>query len=229
MLRQKLDSLVSQCEQFNANVSDLATFYLAADAGAKLISNTRIPEGYSLEMRMSSDFPLVATTVRKQDDVLALCGRGDYERLNAYQAVVALCSLFEVFIVGVGETLHVQPSRCISITSWRRGNAPIDIRSPTLCMLRSIHEAFDIDSPLNGDTAICWIYHFIQLRNIVVHDGGRLEEAKRSRLVSSWSARPTGQHLVINGDHIDDMVHFLLSHVRSFLFQARKRCLESPA
>lgn len=221
MLRQNLESIISQCEQFNANVSDLATFYLAAHAGAKIISSTELPEDYSLEMRMSSDFPLVATTVRQEQDVLALCERGDYDRLNSYQAVVALCSLFEVFVLGVGETLHVRPSRSISVTSWRRGNAPIEIRSPTLCMLRSIHEACDIDSQLNGDTAICWIYHFFQLRNIVVHEGGRLDEAKRSTLVQSWAQHPVGERLVINGNHLDDMIHFLMSHVRSFLFQVR--------
>ncbi|RYF47025.1 hypothetical protein [Xanthomonas arboricola] len=224
MLRKNLDSLVSQCEQFKANVADLATFYLAAGAGAKLIANTEMPDGYSLEMRMSGDFPLVATTIRQGDDVLALYERGEYDRLNSYQAIVAICSLFEVFVAGVGDTLDMQASRCISITSWRRGNVPVDIRNQTLCMVRSIHEAFDINSPLNGDTAICWIYHFIQLRNIVVHGGGWLDETKRSRLISSWSMHPTDQRLVINGNHLDDMVHFLLSHVRSFLFQAKKTC-----
>ncbi len=224
MLRQNLNSLEFQCEQFMRNVSDLATFYLAADAGAKLIANTELPEGYSLEMRMSNDFSLVATTIRQSEDVLALHKRGGYERLNSYQAVVALCSFFEVFMAGIGETLDVRASKCISIVSWRRSSVPVEIRNQTLCLVRAIHDAFDIDSQLNQDLAICWIYHFIQIRNIVVHDGGLLDEAKRARLVSTWSTHPTDQRLVINGNHIDDMVHFLLSHVRAFLFQVKKKC-----
>lgn len=224
MLRQNLNSIESQCEQFLKNLSDLATFYLAADAGAKLIASTELPDGYSLEMRMSSDFPLAATTIRQSDDVVALYKRGDYERLNSYQAVVALCSLFEVFMEGVGETLDVRAGRRIFIVSWRRGRVPVEVRNQTLCLVRAIHETFAIDSQLNQDSAICWIYHFIQLRNIVVHEGGRMDEEKRARLVSAWSKHPTGQRLVINGNHIDDMVHFLHSHVRAFLFQAKKTC-----
>ena len=84
VLRQNLESVLAQCEQFNANVSDLATFYLAAHAGAQIISRTELPEGDSLEMRMSSDFPHVVTTVRKDDDELALFERGHYARINSY-------------------------------------------------------------------------------------------------------------------------------------------------
>lgn len=224
MLSQNLSAIESQCEQFVQNISDLATFYLAADASAKLIANTKLPSGYALEMRMSNDFPSVATTVRQGDDVLALYHRGDYERLNAYQATVSLCSLFEVFVARVGETLGVSARKSISIGSWRRKGSPVEIRNQTLCLVRSIHEEFDIDSQLNEDEALCWIYNFFLLRNIVVHEGGILDAQKRSRLVAGWAHHPLDQHLKISGNHIDDMVHYLRSHARAFLYQSRKRC-----
>lgn len=224
MLSQNLSAIESQCEQFFQNILDLATFYLAAGASAKLIANTELPSGYALEMRMSDDYPSVATTIRQGDDVLALYHRGEYERLNAYQATVALCSLFEVFTARLGETLGVRARRSVSIVSSRRSGGPVEIRNQTLCLVRSIHEAFDIDSQLNKDEALCWIYNFFLLRNIVVHEGGILDAQKRSRLVARWARHPLDQHLEISGNHIDDMVHYLRSHVRAFLYQSRRKC-----
>ncbi len=222
MRQYDLSVIEKQCEQFLMNLSDLATFYLAAGASGKLIASLELPEGYELEMRMSNDFPLVATTVRQAKDVTELHQRGEYERLNAYQAMVALCSLFEVFIAKLGDSLGARAGNSIRIVSGRRKGIPIEIRNQTLCLVRAIHEKHGIDSQLNGDTAICWIYNFFLLRNIVVHEGGRLSANKRERLVAKWAQHPLDQRLVVNGNHIDDMVHYLRSHVSSFLYQCRR-------
>ncbi len=38
------------------NTADLAAFYLAASASAKLITKLELPAGYSVELRMSDNF-----------------------------------------------------------------------------------------------------------------------------------------------------------------------------
>lgn len=226
MLSEYLDLIESECEQFKQNIKDISTFYLAAGLSAKLLAAIELPNGDALEMHMSYDFPLEATTIRDAEDVIALYRQGDYERLNAYQSVISLCSMFEFLVTELAEILSVsdRARRSISITSWRRQKLPIKIKNKTLCLVRAIHEAYEIDSQLNEDVSICWIYNFFLLRNIVVHEGGVLKEQKRNRLVTQWAKHPLDQQLFISGNHIDDMVHFLTSHVDAFVYQSRKKC-----
>lgn len=223
MLRQHLETIDAHCERFKRNINDISTFYLAAGSSASLLASIELPGGVDWEMHMSDDFPRAATTIRSAEDVISLYRQGAYERLNSYQAVIGICSIFEVLIDALTKKLEVRKAKSISITSWRRESSPVKLENPTLCRVRAIHETFGIESQLGEDIALCWIYNFILLRNVVVHEGGVLKENVRRRLVSKWSNCPLEEHLAIGGNDIDDMVHFLKSHVAAFVFQAHRK------
>lgn len=176
---------------------------------------------------MSDNFPKEATTTRNAEEVLTLYRQGTYERLNSYQTVIGLCSMFEVFVASLAEMLDICGKDSISIVSWRRGRHPLKIKNKTLCLVRAIHEALGIESQLGEDSALCWIYNFILLRNVVVHEGGVLKKEVRERLVAKWSKHPVDKHLSISGNDIDDMVCFLKSHIAAFAYQTHKKC-EGP-
>ena len=127
--------------------------------------------------------------------------------------------MFEFFVASLAEMLVICGKDSISIVSTRRAMHPIKVSNKTLRLVRAIHEALGIESQLGEDSTLCWIYNFILLRNIIVHEGGILKNEKRERLVAQWSKHPVDKHLSIVGNDIDDMVFFLKSHISAFAHQ----------
>lgn len=227
MLGQYLSEIEKACTQFKKNIDDISTLYLASEASAKLLATIQLPDNLDWEMRMSDNFHRSATTIRNTDDVLHLLSSGEYERLNAYQAVVSICSVFEEWAQSVSQLISAKKLKCVTIVSWRRKNKAISIENKTLCAISAVHKKFNLDSQLCKDEALCWIYNFFLIRNTVVHQGGILTENVHRRLVGTWSRKPIGQKLTILGNDIDDMVHFMKSNVGSFIYEVRKQCGES--
>ncbi|MHB1494561.1 MAG: hypothetical protein ACYCUY_03835 [Acidithiobacillus sp.] len=226
MLKTQLNEIDSACDQFKKTIDDVATLYLASESSASILAAIQLPDDFELQMHLSDDFPKEATTIRDTGDVLRLYRSGTYGRLNSYQVVISLCSVFEVWVKSVADKLRAPERKSISITSWRRENRPEVVKNQTLCLVRSIHDKYGIDSQLGADDTLCWIYNFFLIRNAIVHEGGMLRERTRSRLVAGWKKRPTDQYLVISGNDIDDMVHFIKLNVSSFAYKVHEKCAE---
>jgi len=228
MLKQNQALINNACDQFLRNVDDIATFYLSSATSAYLLTTVKLNDELDWEMHLSNNFPTEATTIRTPQDVVSLYNTGDYQRLNSYQAVISLCSIFEVFIKHIGKLLEAKTPKNISITSWRRKNTPVTIRNQTLCLVKSIHDKYEIDSQLINDEALCWIYNFFVIRNAIVHEGGILQKNTQKLLVGDWQKGTLNQYLEVSDNDIDDMVHYLRSHVKSFEYKINDICTTRP-
>lgn len=61
-----------------------------------------------------------------------------------------------------------------------------EISNGATCSVRAIHEYLGVNSALNLDSALCWIYNYFLLRNIVVDDRGIVTSKKKLRVVEGW-------------------------------------------
>ena len=223
MLAKLLPEIEKESERFKSNVDNIATVYLASDAGARLLMSLELPEGHELEMRLSNNFHDSATTIRNPDDVLALYRSGSYARLIAYQAVVNLCSNFESWVDAISQIVKAPTIREIKISSWRRKSPNTVIKTKALCTASAIHQASDIESQLVSGESLCWIYNFFLVRNVIVHNGGVLTAQHRARLVGKWQDLPDNIELEMVWNDIDDMVHFMKANIAAFVYKFRER------
>jgi hypothetical protein len=223
-MQQNIQGVMEHCDRLNQNIHDISTLYLASEAGAKLLERLEIPEGFDLEMHMSDNFHVSATTIRTPAEVLALYGSGEYARLNAYQTVVSLCSVFEVWSESVLNLVGAQKKKKpLVVVSSRRQNQSVTIRTGALCNVSAIHEACDVESQLITNSALCWIYNFFVLRNAIVHESGLITTQVRQRLVGKWRKQSVGERISLEGNDIDDMVHFLQLNVGAFRYKFLER------
>ena len=225
-LKSYLGLIESACQQLEKNIDDIATFYLSASVSSTILAAIQLSEDLRIEMHLSDNFSREITTIRNIEDTVNLCNNGILERLNSYQAAIALCSVFEAWVNSLNEKLEVTKEKSITIISWRRKNKPKVINNQTLCLVKSIHDHFEIDTQLCKDEILCWIYNFFVIRNIVVHEGGILRKKERDKLVpqSQWQKQPLNQYIKIYSNYLDDMVYFFKMNVHSFIYEVRRKC-----
>ncbi|MGF2686283.1 hypothetical protein ACQUWM_07285 [Marinobacter sp. DUT-3] len=215
MVPINLESIRESCERFRLNVDDIATFYLSARMSAELMCGVEKLESSELELHVSDDFPRSWTTIRTPKDVVDLYEQGEFERLNAYQSLVSVCSAFEALFSELHEISDAPTMDKVVIRSYRRKGS-FEIRNKAACSVRAIHEHLGLNSPLNFDSAICWIYNYFLLRNIVVHERGMVTSAKKPRIVGELAETPVGGRLQITSNKLDDLFNFTKDHVSAF-------------
>lgn len=217
-----LESIRESCEKFRLNVDDIATFYLSARMSAELLCGAGDIESSELELHVSDDFPRSWTTIRTPKDVIDLYEQGQYERLNAYQSLVSVCSAFEALFSELHNITGAPTMDKVVIQSYRR-NGNFEIKNKATCSVRAIHNHLGVDSALNFDSAICWIYNYFLLRNIVVHERGVVTSAKKSRIVGELAQTPVGDRLQITSNKLDDLFNFTKDHVSAFEAQVTRK------
>lgn len=215
MVPINLESIRESCERFRLNVDDIATFYLSARMSAELMYGVGKIELSKFELHVSDDFPRSWTTIRTPKDVIELYETGQYERLNAYQSLVSVCSAFEGLIEELYKITKAPAKKEVLISSYRR-NGKFEIQNKATCAVRAIHEHLDIDSALNFDSSICWIYNYFLLRNIVVHERGVVTSKNKSRIVGELAQTSIGDRLKITSNKLDDLFNFTKDHVTAF-------------
>jgi len=215
MLPVNLELIRESCKRFRLNVDDIATFYLSARMSAELMFGVGNKDLSELELHVSDDFPRSWTTIRTPKDVIELYELGEYERLNICQSLVSVCSAFEALFLELHEIADAPTIKKVVISSSRRKES-IGIGNKTICSVRAIHEHLGVDSALNFDNTLCWIYNYFLLRNIVVHERGLVTGKMKQKIVGELAETPVGDRLKITSNKLDDLFNFTKDHMSAF-------------
>lgn len=198
-------------ENYLSKIDDISTLYsvvLYADTKIRCGNFIRSDE----KILLSNDFPEGFTTVKSLEDMSACSASRNLERINCYQAVISLVSNYESLTDALIEHFKISDSKIKSTTPKLFGNV---IDSPIIKKNQALHEALNINSHVISSHGINHLYKIIRIRNRLVHDQGVIRKSDLPQL-QHWVK---DGKIELEGNHIDDFIHFLLMPTRSMFLK----------
>lgn len=194
-------------------------------AGARLLEqidlsalDTELP--LALSDMSSESFTTIRTIGQLSDSIT----EGHYAQLCIRQATVQLCTAFESFYNSVCLIFQLPESAMVkSIPAYCRTLSPnpFDLGNKTIRQIRSLHEHLKLDSVLNDDQVLIKLSAIIEVRNCVVHSGGRVTTQKQIDRLKTYGFRvQCGDLLTLKDKLFDDFLHYMAIHTKAFV-----RCL----
>lgn len=193
-------------------VMNVATHY----AGSRLMEHVEIDRlEHDSELALSNDFSDGFTTIRTVADLVKSMQSGEYGQLCLRLATVQLCTAFEVFFDAISKIYSVvEGNSPISVTYKAFSPDPILLGNKAIKQIRKLHNNLGIWSVINNDEVLVKITAIIEVRNCIIHSGGRVKEPKVAERLKAYAIHHKVDDVVILRDNIlDDFLHYMAIHI----------------
>jgi hypothetical protein len=199
----------------------VATLY----AGTRLVEHIDLSGslGPSFKLAISNDFDEYYTTVRTVEQLEKSIRSGNYGQHALGLATVQLCTAFEILFDRIAGHYSISVSQTDSFEAHHSSaiEGTVKLGNKALMQIRKIHSSCAVDSLLNSDEVLIKLAAIIEARNCITHAGGVVTTEKaKNRLLAYGISSVVGRSLILKDNYLDDFLHYMLMHVRTFIDKA---------
>jgi hypothetical protein len=191
-------------------------------SGVNLLEEVDLsPLGKNFPLKLSTDFDEGATTTKSIKELQTLVQNGAFSQLSLRLATVQLCTAYEVLFDSVADAYSVSIPKnepAIEVVDPRVSKLPIKLGNKTIKQIFFICELHKIVSPMNTDDTLAKIAAIIEIRNCIVHGGGKVGSEKSATLLRAYAINcKVGEMIVLKKNHFDNFLHFMAINARAML------------
>lgn len=209
-------AILAALSDYRDFVMRITTIY----AGTRLVELIDLSGlGGETKIAISDDFSEGMTTIRTVDQLTQSIRCGEYGQLASGLGVIQLCTAFEIFFDNVAHAHGVAVSRSDAFDVTHHAIGGTDrLGNKTLMLIRKLHLALGVTSPMNSDEVLIKLAAIIEARNCLTHAGGVVKTVKaKERLWAYRIPSTVGQPLMLKDNHLDDFLHYMAINTMAFV------------
>ncbi|MCL2480093.1 MAG: hypothetical protein FWF38_00120 [Spirochaetaceae bacterium] len=208
-------------DTFLYRANELLIFYLSCCLLDEYIEFNKID--LDQKISASDNFHESLTSIRSISDIKDLINSGSFSQNYRKQTFIALITAFNDLLEEILDISRVKKAKIKEKATVDRCTQKYCLNTAGAKIIYRVCEHYGIHPVICDWQGITYINNLFNIRNIIIHSKGIVDEKEKKHLVAHWANMKHGDTITFTPNQFDAIFWFICDHLKTFISSIDKK------